>query len=214
MKTKSIGKIEKIMDGLDPQSMRYRILECAKEFKTSWINLGQSLYSVHKDKLYRSWGYTDFDAYAVREIGIRKNTAVKLLKSYFFLEKEEPGYLKSGASAGADVARVPSFESVDILRRAKSRVDPDDYTALRENVLEKGKGPSEVRKDLTAIIKRRKELEPDQARIERRRSVLKRMAGLLYSLKEEARVMKFLKSADIRQIESIINKLRREISDE
>ncbi|MDD5595453.1 MAG: hypothetical protein PHY94_04300, partial [Candidatus Omnitrophica bacterium] len=94
-KSKSLENIEEKMGQLDENSFRYHVLENAKGFKSSWIELGRSLYTVLKDKLYKEWGYGSFDIYTVKEIGIRKQTAMKLLRSYYFLEKEEPAYLKS-----------------------------------------------------------------------------------------------------------------------
>ena len=85
MKTKSIDRLEEKMKGLDSESLRYHILESAKNFKSSWVNLGQGLYSVWKDKLYKEWGYSTFESFSAKELGIRKQTALKLLRSYYFL---------------------------------------------------------------------------------------------------------------------------------
>ncbi|PIQ90173.1 MAG: hypothetical protein COV71_06430, partial [Candidatus Omnitrophica bacterium CG11_big_fil_rev_8_21_14_0_20_41_12] len=128
-KTKSIRNIEEKMENLDVNSLRYHILESAKNFKCSWIELGRSLYSVYKDKMYKEWGYLNFDIYVAREIGIRKQTAMKLLKSYYFLEKEEPQYLKTDYTESSQPANIPSYESVDILRQVKNKkvFDDDDY---------------------------------------------------------------------------------------
>ena len=93
IKTKSIKNIEEKMENLPTETIRHRVLQSAKNFKASWIELGQSLYTVYKDKLYKNWGYLTFDAYTSKEIGIRKQTALKLLRSYYFLEKKEPDYL-------------------------------------------------------------------------------------------------------------------------
>ena len=89
-KPKSLRNIEDKMASLEEGSLRYHVLESAKNFKSSWIELGRSLYSVYKDKLYKAWGFNTFDAYTLKEIGIKKPTAMKLLRSYYFLEKEEP----------------------------------------------------------------------------------------------------------------------------
>ncbi|MFH0840129.1 MAG: hypothetical protein V1883_03840, partial [Candidatus Omnitrophota bacterium] len=82
LRTKSIEKIEQKMQDMDENSLRYQILEKVKNFKISWISLGQALYSVWKDKLYKEWGYMTFEAYTAKEIGIKKQTAMKLLRSY------------------------------------------------------------------------------------------------------------------------------------
>ena len=42
------------------------------------------------DKHFRTWNYLSFDTYCFKELGIRQTTASKLLKSYSFIEKEEP----------------------------------------------------------------------------------------------------------------------------
>jgi len=155
-KTKSLKSIEEKMVTLDSGSLRYHILESAKNFKRSWIELGRSLYSVWKDKMYKEWGYLNFDIYVSREIGIRKQTAMKLLKSYYFLEKEEPQYLKADYAEASPAANIPSYESVDILRQAKNkRVDEDDYKNLKKEIFEKGRDAQELKKNLGVIIRQR-----------------------------------------------------------
>lgn len=47
-KTKSLQGIEQRMESLDRDSLRYHVLESARNFKTSWIELGRALYSVRK----------------------------------------------------------------------------------------------------------------------------------------------------------------------
>ncbi len=193
VKTKSLKKIEEKMDELDSGSLRYHILESAKNFKSSWIELGRSLYTAWKDKAYKEWGYLNFDVYVSREIGIRKQTAMKLLKSYYFLEKEEPQYLTgeySGSSGQA--AAIPTYESVDILRQAKNKkvLNEDDYRSLKKEIFEKGRDAQELKKGLGVIIRQRREMEPEEAQEKRRLSVLKRLLGQLRALKQEAEVLK------------------------
>ena len=53
IKTKTLENIERLMENTNSDAVRYRVLQSAKNFKTSWIELGQSLYTVWKDKLYR-----------------------------------------------------------------------------------------------------------------------------------------------------------------
>ena len=113
IKTRSMRNIEEKMAGLDERSLRYRILQDAKNFKTSWVSLGRALYTVWKDKLYKEWDYSTFDIYTSREIGLRKQTALKLLRSYYFLEKEEPRYLSEHYAESAEAANIPGYEAID-----------------------------------------------------------------------------------------------------
>jgi hypothetical protein len=212
-KTKSIGAIEEKMEGVDEDSLRYKILSSAKSFKTSWIDLGQSLYSVWKDKLFKEWGFLTFDAYTSKEIGIRKNTALKLLKTYYFLEKEEPHLLDKGYVETKDASEVPSYEAVDVLRLAKKKqvLDQDDYKRFRSDVLEKGKDAREVKKDLTALIRQREELEPDEARKKKREATIKRLLTTLRSLRTEIEVTKVLPSDVLKQTKMLIDRIEAEI---
>lgn len=213
VRTKSLRGIEERMNALEPGSLRYRVLESAKNFKTSWVDLGRSLYSVYKDKLYKEWGYATFDAYTSKEIGIRKQTAVKLLKSYFFLEKEEPAYLKGEYVESSDAASIPGYESVNVLRLAKEKkeLQAQDYQYLKKEVFEKGKDASEARKELTALIRERRELEPEEAWEKRKLSTVKRFLGTLKALRQEVETAKLLPHPLVKEIASLIKKIESEI---
>lgn len=213
-KTKSLENVERRMEGMDENSLRYRVLQSVKNFKTSWIDLGQSLYSVWKDKLYRDWGYLTFEAYTSKEIGIRKDTAMKLLKSYYFIEKEEPQYLQKDFNEPTEAALLPSYETVNALRLAKNKrgLEEGDYASLKRDIFEKGKDVREVRKELTALIKQREELTPQEARQKRKVGVVRRLLSTLRSLKEELETAKFLPTDNLREIESLIDKLEAVVS--
>ncbi|MCX5695431.1 MAG: hypothetical protein NTW18_02035 [Candidatus Omnitrophica bacterium] len=209
-KPKSIQNIEEKMESLDTNSLRYHILESAKNFKISWIELGRSLYSVWKDKLYKDWGFSTFDIYTAKEIGIRKPTAMKLLRSYYFLEKEEPAYLKNDYT---EAAKVPSYEAVDLLRKAKDKknLDAQDYSKLKKEIFEDGKDIQSVKRDLTSLIRQREELEPQEAYKRRRVATLRRFIGSLKALKQEAEISKLLPMALIKDAGELIKKIEEQI---
>jgi hypothetical protein len=213
MRSKSLQKIQDTMAQITPGTLRYHVLESAKNFKTSWIELGRALCSVWKDKTYKEWGYQTFEAYTAREIGIRKATALKLLRSYVFLEKEEPEYLKKDYDNPRETAALPSYEAVDILRLAKNKktLDDDDYRDLKKAVLEKGKDVREVKKDLVGLIRARQELEPDQARQQKKLTQLKRLVGVLKSLTREAEISKIFPAAIMKDLASLVAKLEDEL---
>ncbi|RKY31264.1 MAG: hypothetical protein DRP74_05275 [Candidatus Omnitrophota bacterium] len=169
IKNKTLEKIEEKMEIMDKNSLRYQVLDCTENFKSSWIALGRALYSVYKDKLYKEWGYASFDTYIEREIGIKKQTSMKLLRSYYFLEKEEPEYLQKDYADSQNAVSLPSYEPVDILRKAKNKkLDTLDYLHLKKRILDEGQEASIVRRDLTEIIRQREELDPEEARQKRK----------------------------------------------
>lgn len=213
MTNKSLENLEERMQDMDESSIRYHILQNAKSFKTSWVELGRALYTVSKDKMYKEWGYSSFDIYTSKEIGIRKQTAMKLLRSYYFLEKEEPEYLKKDYVESAEASKIPSYEAVDVLRQAKNKksLDEKDYSSLKKEIFEKGKDAREVKKDLTAMMRQREELEPEEAREKKKVSTLRRFIGVLKSLKQEAEVLKLLSAPLIKEAAVLIDKLEAEI---
>jgi len=206
--------IEEKMKDLDAGSLRYHVLESAKNFKSSWIELGRALYSVWKDKLYKDWDYASFEIYNAREIGIRKQTAMKLLRSYYFLEKEEPGLIKQEYLASAQATGVPSFESVDVLRLAKNNkaLEARDYENFKKDVFEKGRDYREVKKDLASLIRSRQEVEPQEAQRRKRASTVRRFIGTLKSIKQEMELLKLLPAPLIKDVNSLITKLEAEIA--
>jgi len=213
-KTKSIKDIERKMEDMDASTMRYHVLQNAKKFKTSWIDLGQMLHAVWKDRLYKDWGYESFETYTSKEIGIRKQTALKLLRSYSFLEKEEPRYLKKDYNENAEAVKVPTYEAVDVLRKASDDKDIDrsDYSRIRNYVLEKGRDARDVKKDLAEIRKKKEELKPEEDWQKTRRVLLKRFVNVLKSVKKEIKISKLLPANIMKEADSLIEKIESEIT--
>ncbi|MBI4707031.1 MAG: hypothetical protein HY761_03795 [Candidatus Omnitrophica bacterium] len=213
VKPKSLRNLEEKMENMDADSLRYHILDSAKNFKTSWVELGRSLYSVYKDKLFKNWGYSTFDIYSAKEIGIRKQTAMKLLRSYYFLEKEEPALLKEDYKENAQPATLPSYESIDVLRQAKNKkiIDADDYNSLKKEIFEKGRDARDAKRDLTTLIRQRQELDPDEAFEKKRLATVRRFLGTLKAIKQEIESQKLVSAGIIKEAASLIQKLEAEL---
>ncbi len=113
--TRSEEKIEQLLRQLDPGSERYLILNCAKNFKSSWVDLGQQLQTVRRERLYSQWGYDSFEDYCSREIRIRRQTADKLTMAYHYLEQKNPTLIQQD-----NLNPLPDFRSIDILRQAEA----------------------------------------------------------------------------------------------
>ena len=200
LKPKSIHNLEARMGNLEPDSFRYKVLDAAKSFKSSWIELGQFLFTVYKDKLYRDWKYETFESYCAKEIGIRQNTALKLLKSYSFLEKEEPDFVRPETLSERKPNRIPSFESVNALRLAhdNDRVSESQYEDLRQDILEDAKEDSEIKKKVKYILKSGAKLSPSQGND--KHASLKKLGSYLKNYKNDVSTLdvppKILKKLD------------------
>ncbi len=199
------------LENLTDTALRELAVQSSKEFKLSWVHLGRVLYSVWKDKLFRAWGYEKFETYIAKEVGIRKATAVKLLRSYFFLEKEEPEYLKEEFSQEREAAQVPTYDAVNVLRLAREKKDltPPDYMKLKKSVFESGKDATAVRKDLTSLIRQRQPMDPDEERQKRSEVVVRRLVNAFRSFKKDAQTLSLLPTHLIREAEELIQKIER-----
>ena len=191
------------------EELRGSIAGYAKDFKLSWVQLGQGLYSIWRDKLYHSWGFEKFEDYVVRELGLKKPLALKLVKTYFFVEQDEPVYLKKEFAQVRETANIPSYEGLDVLRLARNRKEltREDYTKLRKDIFEKGKEASLVRKDLTAIIKERKQVDPDQAREARHEQSVRRLVAALRSFKKDMETLKLAQPDIVEDAEELLKRL-------
>ena len=214
-KTKALYRIEQAMADIEEGSFRHQILVCVKQFKRSWMELGQYLVSVHRDKAFKEWGYLTFEAYCSKEIGIRKETALKLLRSYYFLEKEEPQYIQPQYLSDAESNKIPELEAVDTLRQVKNHKELtiEDYAQMKKKVLEDGGSPKEVKDVFRKMLKSARELDPDEDRRKRRVQYLRRMVGSLNSIRREAEANKFLSGKVLSDIKNIIMVIERELPD-
>lgn len=148
-KSKAELAIEEIMRQLDPASERYRILETAKRFKSTWVELGEQLVQINTSGKFRDWGYEQFEDYCSKEVRIKKPTAQKLTLAYHFMEKEEPELL----ARRTELKPLPDFRSVDLLRQARDEkgFSEEEYAELRKAVVEEDRSHPTVLKKFKEV---------------------------------------------------------------
>jgi len=123
------------IEDLPAGSFRRQVLEGARRFKASWVELGRLLVEVRRRGSWREWGWGSFEAYCAKELFIRRQTAEKLTLSYGFLERHEPELAVGGGTA----SRAPPFEVIEVLSRAEAqgRLPAGGWKELRDEVLER-----------------------------------------------------------------------------
>jgi hypothetical protein len=177
--------IVQLMQELQPESERYRVLATAKQFKASWAELGERLVNVSQRSLFRDWGYESFDDYCSREIRIRKATAEKLTLAYRFLEREEPGLL----TRNEGLQPLPDYRSIDLLRRAREEEGfaPEQYQELREAVIENERSHPLVRRQFAEVTRQREEAVTTRRRqVQTAHAAARRLESALLPLDELA----------------------------
>src|SRR4051794_1602522 len=124
----------------DPE--RAELIRCARHFKASWIELAQALTEARRSGSFRRWGHASLEDFAKKELHLRQETVDKLTGSFVFLKRRAPEVLsRDGVSMP-----IPSYQSVDFLRRAEEESDaPKDVVqAIRKRVIDEGAGLSAV----------------------------------------------------------------------
>jgi hypothetical protein len=138
-KTKTEATLEQAIHLHADDPERVAVLERAKRFKRTWIELAEVLVKVRERDSFLRWGFASFDEYCVRELHLRRGTVDKLCASYGFLRANAPRLL---APEPDDVTPrpVPSWQAVDFVARAEERGAIDDETLeeMKRAVFEEG----------------------------------------------------------------------------
>lgn len=214
----SISKKKELENKTDfvGDKIRSEILDYTKDFKRSWLNLGRHLYAVWQDKIFYNWGYNKFEEYTEKELGLKRSICLKLCKAYLFLEENEPTYLAENFTAEREAVKVPSMEAIDVLRLAKTKKEltKDDYRKIKSDIFEKGKDASEVRKDLTALIRERKEVDTDEERDRRSIASIRKLFYALNSFKKDMETLKLISPDILERAKKLMQELEKEMDTE
>lgn len=146
MATKVVSRLQERIDELPEGSFRRTVLESARRFKSSWVDLGRLLSRVRSEEAWREWGHETFEGYCTRELFLTRATAEKLTMSYGFLERREPEVVRA-----REIREAPPFEVIEVLSRAEAagRLDDEAWGEMRRGVLDGDAGRAEVSKRLT-----------------------------------------------------------------
>jgi hypothetical protein len=179
--TRGSQQIEQLMQQLSPDSERYQVLATARQFKSSWVELGEWLARVSSSKRFAEWGFATFDDYCTGEIRIRRQTAEKLLLAYRFLERREHGLLER-----REQRPLPDYRSVDLLRQADEggQFSMAEYSELRQAVVAEERSHPVIAKQFRDLVHRH---QPEVQAEHRHRNALiaaKRLSTCLQDIPE------------------------------
>jgi hypothetical protein len=202
---------------VESETLRKKAVEAVRQHKASWVELGQYLFTISRDKLFKTWGYLTFEAYCGKELRLKLTTAQKLLKSYQFLEKEEPRFVKEAVSEDEEDLKkpVPNYESVNLLRLARENknIAPEDFAELREEVLLKARDPKEVKTKMKELLAESAGEETEEVKQSRRRTRIKRLISLLMGARRELQDDNSVPKYLLTQIDDLKKKLEDQLED-
>ena len=146
--TKTEISMKKLMETLDPKSLRFQALNSAARFKSNWLDLGELLHGILKSEQFREWGYETFEEYSKVELKIKLDTAMKLVGSFGYLKKFKPSI-----TAPDSLAPVPDFKVINKLMEAESNpnLKEDDFKTLRHSVFDEGISSGGLKKQIQTL---------------------------------------------------------------
>lgn len=155
-RTRGEVELEARLGKLEPGTPRYNVLLAARDFRTSWIELGERLTEVSEKRQHEQWGYPSLEAYCRRELRLRRDTVAKLTRSYSFLRDHQPKALKEQPAR-----EVPPLDVVDLLTQARERtkVSDSDFRDIQNEVFTP-EGPA----TRSQVVQRFREVDPDAFR--------------------------------------------------
>ncbi|MBI4510613.1 MAG: hypothetical protein HY698_13350 [Deltaproteobacteria bacterium] len=135
--TKTERKLEEAIRHHAGDPDRVLVLERARKFKRSWIELAEVLVRVREDGSHRRWGFASFDDYCTQELHLKRVTVDKLCASYGFLASHAPRLVEDERR---DERPIPSLQAVDFLARAAARgaADEDTFSEMKRAVFDDG----------------------------------------------------------------------------
>lgn len=176
----------------DPE--RIELIHQVRRFKRSWLEMAQALVAVRRRRLYEKWGYRDLYDYCNKELMLKAATVDKLTGSFVALEHHAPRVLKQRDS---DDRELPSLDAVDYFARAvrgksandewDGEADPsrsdDEVRELRAAVFDEQRPVSLIRREFNERFFPRDEKEDDSTKVERARSLARKLQELVPSLR-------------------------------
>jgi len=159
----------------DPE--RSELIERARRFKSSWIELAEGLTRVRRTGQWKRWGYPSFEDYAKSELHLRQETVDKLTGSFLFLKKNAPDVLTRDGVGD----RIPSYQAVDFLRRAEEQESAprEAVDEIRKRVLEDGVSLPTVSRKFEEVVFPISEDTRRERDVNGLRNVARRLADLV-----------------------------------
>lgn len=197
------------------EEIRGKTLQTAKNYKASWIELGRYLQTIYKDKMYKGWGFLAFETYCKKELGMKEAMASKIIKSFSFLETEEPKLTKPEFFEKEAERPVPDLDALNTLRLAKNNknIPARDYSDIRESVIEKGVGLQEVRAKVKKIIENTQDTDSPEFKKSKRNAVLRRAISSLTAVRKECADSRLVPEYLLKQIFDLTVKLEDQLND-
>lgn len=202
--TALMERMQVTLDNLEEGTLRHDTLHTALQFKANWLTLGEKLHEVFKSEEYKQWGYKNFEQYCSQEIGIRKNTAEKLTKSYYFLQVHRPELISEYKENKIN-KEIPDVNTVKFLADVETdeRIPEEKYSELQQAAFDEGCSNRQLKKRYNDFVS---ELNLDDDEDAASKNSEKNIATLIQSLERIDRKAEDIETLPV-EIKTDIRKL-------
>ena len=129
-------------------AFREEVLRAARTFKASWTGLAKVLTRVRDEALWEGWGFPSFEAYCGKELRIRKATALKLTRSWSFLDRHERGWQR-GRVRRRGRPRRSRWSRSSPRPRSVGPLGAEEYRSIRDSIWDQERPVAAVRRELS-----------------------------------------------------------------
>ena len=157
--TQSEKAILALMKTLEPESLRYQVLEAALAFKGSWIFLAEKLTEVHQTSAFKDWGHKGLVSYSQQELHVTSSTVKKLVRGFQWLQNEAPQYIEQQDRVHSPPPERPpiDIQLVSTLAKAQDKLldkpgGEKAYEALKQAALTGTHSSAALNKQLKASL--------------------------------------------------------------
>lgn len=163
---------------------RLELVQRARRFKRSWVEMAEALCFVRDTGAYKRWGFADLHAYCAGELQLRGATVEKLLGSYATVRMHAPEVLQRDGVAQS----IPTVDAVDYFTKAvtprpENDAAPEDNSAvisdLRRAVFDDTKPLTTIRREFNPLLHPKSDSDQEREAIGKMRSTLRRFNNLL-----------------------------------
>lgn len=155
--TERLDALEEALRRGGADAARIAMVEVARRFKRSWLEMAEALARLRSSEAFHEWGYGDLYEYASLELMLKRPTVEKLLMSYGVIRQHAPEVLQRD---GVE-RHIPSVDSVAYFGKALRQEaanddapepDPEVVEELRRAVFDEGKPVAVLRRTLGPML--------------------------------------------------------------
>lgn len=192
--------------------LRLEVLDRARRFKRTWIELAEALKKVRDRHAYERWGYPDLHSYASHELQIKAATVDKLMLSFHTLERHAPQVLQRDGIREP----IPSQQAVsyfaNVLERepanASAEVDTEERAQalqeLRSAVFDDPQPVTELRRRFDPVLRPKPEHVQEQ-------QLLRKLGAAADKVSELMSQVDGLSPSRVRRVEAALDALREDL---